>query len=510
MPYAYQYPALRSSLIALKAFWASVLLFFVLIHSPAPVQAEEPVELSGKYKGCNVILIILDALRPDHLSCYGYSGKTSPNIDALGDKGVVFSNAFSTASYTMPGVASLFTSLYPYSHNMIDVFKDRMPDKVLTLAQILNDQGYNTVWFGALGEAHTGAAKGLLNGFKEKLNLQYNPVVTTTGDFNRVCRWINKNSRSKFFITVHSYFTHEQTFPFFRGDNEFSRLVSDELKNELDDLWQKWSAEWIMNTNIFIDSEEERNKSVRNRQLWADASMNFGRNLNEGKLQQMLFLLDSAIYEADKNLVGGIIAELKAQGINDKTIIVITADHGNEYKEHGLMGHGSQLYDESIHVPLVYYLPGLNNGIRIDSLVKSIDTLPTVLDLLAIPVPAQAQGISLIGLLEDKRHLPVNEFVFSQGVNGIFSIRSDKWKYIRGVTYLPNGRQGVFEHLFDLQNDKSEKEDQIGSRPEIARELRSRLARWQKTLVRYNSGKSEFPPEVTQEMRERIRKTGYW
>jgi len=124
----------RKKYINMKMFILGIFLGYFLFFLPRNVQAVEPLKLSGEYKGSNVILIILDALRPDHLSCYGYSGKTSPNIDALADRGVIFTNAFSAASYTMPAVASIFTSLYPYSHNICLAFKDELPDNILTLA----------------------------------------------------------------------------------------------------------------------------------------------------------------------------------------------------------------------------------------------------------------------------------------------------------------------------------------------------------------------------------------
>jgi membrane-anchored protein YejM (alkaline phosphatase superfamily) len=507
MPYADKHFIARLLIPAFKYFFAGVLLSFVLFHSPAPVFAAEPARLSGKYKDCNVILIILDALRPEHLSCYGYPEKTSPNIDALAERGVIFSSAFSTAPYTMPAVASIFTSLYPYSHNMMDAFKDGLSDNIYTLAQIFDIYGYNTVWFGDLSDPHSGSAMGMLNGFRSKYNLhQIGQISSNT--LSDVPRWINKNSRGKFFLTVHSYLTHEQFFPFLRADNKFHRRVPEEFTNELESL--RRSAELNFSKGLFINSMEEKEESVRLYSAWADKAFRFIDRLDKDRLREFLSLLDSAVYEVDQRLIGGIVAELKNKGIYDKTIIVITADHGNEFKEHGSFGHGAYLYDESIRVPLVYYLPGLNKGIRVDPLAQSIDTLPTLLDLLSIPVPEQAQGRSLVGILEDKSRSPAHEFVFSQGVNNIFSIRSDKWKYIRGIKCSPKGGQDPYEHLFDLQNDSPEKNDLIVSRPETARMLRDRLERWQKDLVRYNKEEREFPVDIPEETRKRIKKTGYW
>ena len=128
---------------------------------------QSPEQLSGANKGYNVILIILDALRPDHLGCYGYNLKDSPNIDSLARKGVIFKNAFSQASLTLPSVVSIFTSLQPVSHKTQLIFKDAVPDRVGTWAQIMSAYGYRTAWFGHLDDPHSGSGPGVLKGFSE-------------------------------------------------------------------------------------------------------------------------------------------------------------------------------------------------------------------------------------------------------------------------------------------------------------------------------------------------------
>jgi|GEM_PF-629563 len=545
-----------------------VLIFVYSFFFLQAVQAAEPLELSGRYKGYNVILIVLDGMRPDHLGCYGYPQKTSPNIDSLADHGAVFTNAFSVAAYTLPGVASIFTSLYPYSHGMMKVLKDKLPDNVFTLAQVMGKFGYNTAWFGPAYDPHTGSAPGQLKGFKSKYHVNF------LDRFDKIHDWIDQNSRNKFFLTVHSYLPHEMNFPFLRTDNRFSRMVSNELKDGLLDLRQRWwddlrvtlnkdperiyflfGKTWVeYNMNLFMDSPANLKgskwwkwgkgmramlkkypqkvyrligkKFVERKSilfmpkpvplgegfdgLWGNSLEGYVDSLNKKKFSEFMSLLDSAVYAADEKLIGGIISELKALGIYDRTIIVITADHGNEYKEHGHFGHGRYLYDESIHIPLIYYLPGAGKGTRIDQLAQSIDILPTLLDLLSIPAPERAQGISLVGLLENKKDAFTNEFVFSQGSDGIFSLRSLKWKYIRKNEERAGGHQEVSEYLFDLQKDKLEKNNLMRSLPKTAKTLRERLDSWEKSLPVYGDEKREFLPGVTEEMRERIRKTGYW
>jgi arylsulfatase A-like enzyme len=138
-----------------KKFIVSILLILVFLQkNEFCFSGDSLQDLSGKYKGYNLILIILDALRPDHLSCYNYNKETSPNIDALTKEGFIFTNAFSQTNITLPSVTSLYTSLYPFSHRVFHIFKDKVPERVYTLAQILSMYGYKTAC-GVLEMMHT-------------------------------------------------------------------------------------------------------------------------------------------------------------------------------------------------------------------------------------------------------------------------------------------------------------------------------------------------------------------
>ena len=148
--------------IFLKLFFFIFLssLFFICAHeAEAFLFSKTKKSLSSRYKGYNVILIIVDALRPDYLGCYGYSKKVSPNIDMLAKKGIIFENAFCQIPLTMPSVTSIFTSLYPFSHGTIHVFKDSVPEGVYTMAEIFSIYGYNTAWFVALRATLTQAVQ---------------------------------------------------------------------------------------------------------------------------------------------------------------------------------------------------------------------------------------------------------------------------------------------------------------------------------------------------------------
>jgi arylsulfatase A-like enzyme len=217
--------------------------------------SEEKENLSSKYRDYNVVLIILDALRPDYLGCYGYSKKVSPNIDRLSNKSVIFNNAFCQFPVTFPSTTSIFTSLYPSSHGAIEIFKDTVPERVYTMAQILSIYGYNTAWFGGREDPHTGGAKvHLLKGYNDIKEINNADIF----------RWIEENKTKPFFLTIHSYSTHNGSFPFQRFNNDFSRKVPKEfyelfngieekqwyifqetLNNKPDEIYKALGREWV-------------------------------------------------------------------------------------------------------------------------------------------------------------------------------------------------------------------------------------------------------------------------
>jgi arylsulfatase A-like enzyme len=502
-----------------------ILLILSLICQTLFCFAKDSQELAGKYRGYNVILIILDSLRPDHLSCYGYPKKTSPNLDALAEHSAIFTNAFSQSVLTLPCVTSIFTSLYPFSHQMVYVLKDKLAPRIYTLAQVLGIYGYKTVWWGDINDPHSGAVEGLLNGFTEKYELfpEKNPIDLK--EYGKVFSWIRKNVGSPFFITVHSYQTHEEFFPRCRFDNAFSRTVSPKLLASLDELgpnckgWSQISRKKNADDCPVLD---EKQQERLNYSEWRKTLFSLFYSLDKKEISDLLSLLDSSIYEFDRNNLADLVNELKKQGFDRKTIIIITADHGNEYKEHGHIGHTYYLYDESVRIPLIVVLPDSNRKREIKELVQEIDILPTVLDLLAIPIPRQAQGISLVGLMEGKPGALTNEYVFAQTVTGMCSIRSKKWKLVKRLywinpelqsQYLKNKDQGGYrteEQLFYLVNDKRERNELGSKRKKIAEELSGRLESKLRSLIRYKENKDEFDQGIDEQTKERIRKTGYW
>lgn len=519
-----------------KAIFVFVLAALFLVCDSKVGFAEKPLKLSGRYVGYNVILIILDALRPDHLSCYGHAKETSPNIDALAKEGLLFTNAFSQASYTLPSVTSIFTSVYPYSHRVMHILKDKMPDKLQTMAQIFRMYGYNTAWFGVKDDPHSGRAEGLLKGFNEKFQLMTTKGAEILKDNEVVFDWIKKNSQEHFFITIHSYSVHEQFFPKIRFFNKYYQTIPKDFLDLLDGQEKK---EWDYLLNMFKENPEKVN-SVLGQDLvtrylmqpyqrgkfnelarllktdeqkiflegiFSKVDIPFLKSFQDKNLSYVLTLLDSAIYAVDNNMIGELVCHLKENDLFDKTIIIITADHGNIYNEHKKFGHGPWLYDEAMRVPLILRLPNFKKPAVISEFAQSIDILPTTLDLLGIGIPHQAQGISLAELIGGRKNALRNEYVYCQGVpEGTIAIRSKDWK----LFLKPGESESLDERLFNLKKDPHELQNVINDEPKITMQLRSRLHAWMKNLVVYQQSEPEFISGINEETRERIKKTGYW
>jgi len=186
-------------------------------------------------------------------------------------------------------------------------------------------------------------------------------------------------------------------------------------------------------------------------------------------------------------------------------MIIITADHGDEHREHQQLDHGVSLYEEAIHVPLIFYLPGFGKVQKIDTLVQSIDILPTILDLLKIPAPYQTQGMSLLGLIDGKKDFCNRQHVFSQSIDGKYMVRTREWKFI------DNPVATMQDELYSLKNDPQEQDNLILKNIEVAKNLQQRLLEWKKNLPNYtDKARQQFLPYIDKETQERIRKTGYW
>ncbi|MDD5078518.1 MAG: sulfatase [Candidatus Omnitrophica bacterium] len=502
-----------------KMFLLSVLL---ILLSAAAVLFTKRADKEGTPKKYNVILIIIDNLRPDYLGCYGNHEKLSPNIDKFARDAFIFENVFSQAGYTLPSVMSIMTSLYPVSHGVLDVYKDKLSPRACTMAEVFESYGYKTAWFSVLDEPHLDIRAGFGRGFQDLKNLRAS--LDNSGD---IADWIEENKNSNFFLALDARSVHDY-HNFFNEDNPGSK---NKFMAGIEELERRYyyrllkaaregkppfnDPEIISKNKELFDGtyKEEKNVAIldllkpedrykavliRN-SLYVFFVKDFGSKYKDLCVESY----DAAVRYTDKKLIGVILDKVKQQGLGNRTIIVITAGHGEAFGEHNFYGHGVVFFDENLHVPLIIKMPQAQNGKMIAALTQGIDIMPTILELCGIPVPHQAQGRSLVSLMFDENAPPVNEYVFAEGGKKKM-IRSREWKFIKD--YGNKGR----DRLYNLLSASGEKYNVSRKNKNVVSRLELKIKGWQKSLPSYRDQEYFFPPEIDRETREKIRKTGYW
>jgi arylsulfatase len=499
---------------------------------------------SRKANEYNIILITINVLRYDHLGCYDYKRKTSPSIDKLAKDSLVFKSAFTQAGYTLPNMMSIITSLFPDSHGVMDVYKDILSSKILTLAEILNIHGYKTAWFAVLDEPHLSLNAGFGRGYSSKIYLdeQLNQAPLLTS-------WIDKHYKSKFFITVNARHTHIPYFPLpkyidsFRGgkkgkifsnEEELSKSVYFEVINQLDipgspfyDLFDEGTKSEIKmkrdapilddipKKNVWYHKLEEIRNYTPTKYMYLLDRLDTSTYISsidikdKDNLKYLISLYDACILAVDQELIKPVLRVLKKHNIYDNTLIIFTADHGESLGEHNFIGHGYKFYEQLIHVPLIIKLPHSNGKREIDILAQSVDILPTILDYLDIELPHYTQGKSLVPAFKENSTAHVNDFVFGQIRNRAY-IRSKEWKLIvrRNDSMQPVRSDGNM--LFNMRMDPQEQTNLISNRDDIYQVYFKKLEGHLNTIPKHIEKSYKFPKHFDKATREKIKNTGYW
>ncbi len=436
----------------------------------------------------NVVLLSLDTLRADHLPSYGHPVDTAPFIDAkFGRQGSIFETFVAAATTTGPSHMSLFTSLYPSFHGMTGVVGDRRaPVAAVTLAEALREHGFET---GAVTEnAALDGARGFARGFnsyaenkdpgvgvgqtgKRLLLPTYGHIEDT---FEKARRWMTRQKNKRFFLFLHTYQVHyPYTPPAAYGD-----LGSEPARGARRDPWLP----------------EDRDPALYDQEIrYVDDQM------------RSLF---------------GFLAE---EGLALNTLFILTSDHGEEFFEHGFAGHGPNLHEEVLHVPLMLVGPGIPRGRRFANPVGHIDLMPTILDLAGAPHPVSVTGRSFAPLLRSERSYASRDVVplYSEAwyTTSIWrgeprrSIRVGTRKLIREPT-----SDGVRYRYFDLARDPREREDLYHEAASEARDLKRLLDEYVAAAASSRAGPGRGRPEmkpppgdlaIDPDREEKLRALGY-
>lgn len=479
----------------------------------------------GKGSDLNIILIVVDALRPDHLSCYGYPKLTSPTVDRIAREGTLFEQTITAAPFTWPAMASMFTSTYPPFHG-VRTHADSLRFSLVTLAEVLQAKGYSTgaVISHTLLTPELGYAQGFSHyevsdqpfggPFSRLLLFQVlskfapPPLGDDARSVTQAAEdWITKSKDKKFFLWIHYADVHGPYHP----PREFLQRFKP-----------------VTREGTLTEKEKEIRDKLANLRLGTPEEMEeLAKSITPEMLEYNTALYDAEIAYVDAELEK-LLQTLKELGILDKTLLVFTSDHGQSMGEHGqiLIAHGPLLYDNTVMTPLILRKPGLvPAGKRVSQQVRSIDIMPTLLELAGIDYRGRQEGRSLVPLwtsaaplswpeayIESEPYWKGREryFVGQGGAKDFFggiqgkrrALRSPEWKLI----YFPKQGEHLYE-LYDLKHDPGELHNLYRELPQVADSLRRRLIGW---IVAAESGyEIQGGVRLRTDLREKLRALGY-
>ncbi len=443
----------------------------------------------------NVVLIVMDAVRASHLSCYGYHRPTTPFLDQLAEQGILFEQAISPASWTLPSHASMFTGVFPSRHGAHD--EHHYLDYTPTLAEILRTHGYKTAAFcqNPWVSSFTGLDRGFAHfpelswqrqkGFKRVRGLMIKLSDALTGNLDSGARVTNR--------AVAAWLRrHAREAPFFL----FIHYLEPHVPYRLPRAWR--------NTFLTMGSYSKAVKVNQDRVRYLENTV----PMSERDFGILRDLYDSEIAYLD-SVIAQVVRWLREAGQLDDTILIVTSDHGENLGEHNLMGHGLCLYESLIWVPLLVRYPrALPTGVGAGEQVQTLDIFPTVLDLVGIPVGESVQGTSLVAG-DRARPFTIAEMYrpdfdeFSHPLphldRRLRAIRTARYKFI----WSSDGRH----ELYDLLSDPDELNNIVGLERATAERLNAMLAEWTQSFEHAHPSADE--PEVTPEVEERLRALGY-
>jgi arylsulfatase A-like enzyme len=418
----------------------------------------------------NIVVYLIDSLRADRLGCYGYPKPVSPAIDAFANSALVFDNATANSSWTKSAVASIFTGLWPASHRAI-TREDKLPKGAFTLAEALQEVGYATVGFST--NPSIAEEFGFEQGFDDLTLLSrdtYAEEVT-----QRAAQWLRDfDGESPFFLYLHTLDPHDPYLP---------------LREELERWAPGVPGEFAARSNKVVN---RLNRSATGR---AEA----------GETLVSLEALYDGEVAANDRAFGELMETLEKSGKLADAVIIVVADHGEDFGEHGAWRHGQRLTRESLQVPLLVRLPGEHRTGREPSLVQQVDILPTLLELLELEAPRPVEGESLLPLFVGQSRPAAADpaFVYVRfNPPTRFGVIWRDWKLVS----LTRGDGRRPTRLFHLESDPEERLDVAGRFPVMRDFLQAMLAR---KLLDQESALIGERTEISPETRRALRALGY-
>ena len=412
----------------------------------------------------NVLFVTYESMNTKHMTAYGGPHDSSPFSHDFSKKGVIFNHCYSASAWTSENVASLFTGTSSLMHGLYSR-NHHVPANWYTPFEMLRDAGYQIP---------------RMQGFQADIN--YNQLGFTTGvnpvpgpeivakrdrgpkDILQPLIWLENHGEKPFFLWYHILNTHLPYNP------------------------EPWIINKFFNEEMIPnDKSRKRVDYVRNNGVCVWGSVDFVPKEDQEAIRG---LYRGELYRADR-MFNLLYHKLKALNLDTNTIVVLTADHGEELLEHGFIGHAStakraNVHDECIHIPLMIVLPGeIPQRLVIDQQVRSIDIMPTIFDLMGLEIPEYMQGKSLMPMIQDPDNAEERDAIVSTSYAGfkeddpanithfMRAVRNKQWKLI-----IDDDNGEITQQLFNLQDDPGEHTDVAHQHPEVVSVLRAKYDAW--------------------------------
>ncbi len=438
--------------------------------------------LAGKKPArANILFITIETLRADHVGCYGYRRNTTPAIDQLAREGARFTQAIAASPWTMPSQMTMFTSVHPSEHQAID-YHHKLLAGLTTLAAELKKADYQTAGITSNPSCYGkfGFSRGFdhyddftvflvtdLNVFEEhEKPLPFHQTITNKTVSRMALQWLKKkrDKTRPFFLHLFYFDPHYDYTP----PQKYARLFTDPKYNGKQD-----------GTGIL---------ELR------------GTTINKAEKQHIINLYDAEVRYTDDH-IAKIIGELKKLRLYDDTIILVVADHGEEFWDHNSLAHDHTLYDELVQVPLVIRWPAkIKAGTVITEQVSHLDVMPTLLAMAGVPVPQQCRGQSLLPLLtgNKKGFVQGPAFLETEVEEKLRGIRTSTRKIVRDL------ETGALAFYY-LRKDPKEQRNLAGTRKERSfQQLRKQFEAWEKAMQKARekkTAKGKVDPKILKKLK---------
>ncbi len=479
----------------------------------------------------NILLIVVDSLRADHCSCYGYGANTTPVIDQIAREGILFKSAISAAGWTLPSHASMFTGLYPTEHGA-DAAGCTLDKQIPTLASILNNAGYATA---AFSDNPIALAHGLDRGFstvvdswheshgnlRETAKKFFGPRLVGKAKELRRVLYSKRVAGAKVHgspRTINSIVTWVRSFMGDRGSFPFFLFAN------FTDVHMPYFPPMRLARPILASAAV--GQGVYSLKQINISSLVDVLGLEESDLQLLRDLYDGEISYVDGQL-GGFFSQLDQLGALNNSLVIITADHGDHLGDHGMVGHGISLYDSLLKVPLVVSYPGhVQAGKVHEKQVQTLDIFSTVLDAAGVSRNDQPfdNHMSLLRQADSSAVSGPRELAFAESCGDSRYMRVIRRRYpgidesrinvqrrcARTDRYKYMLSDGLREEFYDLATDPGEANNLAALGIPAMGELRSALARWHSSLTPTSLPDADTCTEnVPEEVTSRLKALGY-